>query len=1252
MGVMFSRRLWIVLLACILVLFAPLSGLANSNPTNSKHFIPTDASRNFRQPNSEHEPTNDVITGADTVTYDWPVRIINGTISSGDPGDHWKIPINRGVNGPTGSDDPIKLIILLDDQGISGGGCYMTMYDAEFHELGKSSVANSVFPAVQGNFTIVGQVNSSIYIKVQPNSGSGTGGYQLKVFNTTEDYNPADDDNNRFATAVPVNITVGETFNAEYLDYEWDNADFYTFDAIKGQKIKIDLTILSAACDFDIYLFDGTTPETWIKSSATYAKGGIGSEQIIYLSPTAKTYYLRVVVKIDGTWIGDRGNYKLEITGNLPPFWNSSHEDEYVVEEDSLPIMVLLNQAFFELNPGDVMKFALWDETVGAGAYTGIPTTLNLGNATIELKKNGTTQLPFVRITPKTNKFGNEIIQLRATDEEGELFTFKNITLKITPVNDLPILNGTNLWLNGNNVNPGGSGSKITGFEGKQFETKVTGYDPADPWDTFSFYDNTDLFDIHPKTGAISFLPTFHINGDHTVIITIRDNGTAPNETSTEFTFSIEGGCCSPIVNLLTPKDNGIQYTLEPEFFWEQTNEDFFEQSITYEFFLSTNKNLVTNRDKSTLNATLVNTTYFEITEPLTDKTKYYWTVIPNDGLHLGKCESGVISFETDVVFPKPEVQLKTPKNNQMIETSSVFLTWELYYAGTETVKYDLYFDVSLEGIENRNATPYKAGMSGTSIEIKGLYPDRSYFWQVIPWTPKVQTKRADSEIWSFYVAEKIPKIQLLTPVNQTLQYNDWVKLTWEIDYPKPDDLTSQLTYYSIKSPKKVVKNLTKSESYTIFDLPDDTYYWRIVPFISTGLRGAESEWWSFSIYHSGDMLGTRLLDPVNITIFSQVVTLSWEPIINQDIDYSTLSYDVYLDNSTNIPWEMELVSKNTKSINYLLILPMELGITYYWYVIPHAESEDANIQGFCSSGVVYFELNYDNPKYDINIHMLNKTITLERGNSATVYFELTNHGNRRTNVDISVDHSNGGNINITLKIRRITLGLASKEKLELIILALPNALRNEYTVTIKATTPDDPSIEVKDSMIVTVDGDDPPPVSPPVKDPGSGNWYWAIAAIIVVIVILLSIFIFSKLKRHRLLEHQRREMIVNYVTEHPGEHFRGIQKALQLEVGVIAHHINKLERGEFIKSRQDGQYRRFYPMDAKIDVKLILSHVQENILKWIKRNPGIAGSTIATQIGVDRKLVTYHINVLQNAGFIYTEKLGREKVCYSALGA
>ena len=64
---------------------------------------------------------------------------------------------------------------------------------------------------------------------------------------------------------------------------------------------------------------------------------------------------------------------------------------------------------------------------------------------------------------------------------------------------------------------------------------------------------------------------------------------------------------------------------------------------------------------------------------------------------------------------------------------------------------------------------------------------------------------------------------------------------------------------------------------------------------------------------------------------------------------------------------------------------------------------------------------------------------------------------------------------------------------------------------------------------------------------------------LIIVIFVLIAIFSYTKIKRHRVLEHERRKKIFEYIKEHPGEHFRGIQKALNLEVGVIGHHINKL---------------------------------------------------------------------------------------------
>jgi uncharacterized protein YegL/DNA-binding MarR family transcriptional regulator len=160
-----------------------------------------------------------------------------------------------------------------------------------------------------------------------------------------------------------------------------------------------------------------------------------------------------------------------------------------------------------------------------------------------------------------------------------------------------------------------------------------------------------------------------------------------------------------------------------------------------------------------------------------------------------------------------------------------------------------------------------------------------------------------------------------------------------------------------------------------------------------------------------------------------------------------------------------------------------------------------------------------------------------------------------------------------------------------------------------------------------------------------------SIPFLIFIIVILLTIIIFAytRIKHHKVLEQKRREMIYNYIKENPGEHFRGIQKALGLESGVVGHHVNILEREDLVKSRQDGMYRRFYPMDATIDMGLILTKIQERILSWIKMNPGNSQSNIATTLNINRKVVGYHIKILQDAGFVYTEKEGRESLCFSA---
>jgi DNA-binding MarR family transcriptional regulator len=149
------------------------------------------------------------------------------------------------------------------------------------------------------------------------------------------------------------------------------------------------------------------------------------------------------------------------------------------------------------------------------------------------------------------------------------------------------------------------------------------------------------------------------------------------------------------------------------------------------------------------------------------------------------------------------------------------------------------------------------------------------------------------------------------------------------------------------------------------------------------------------------------------------------------------------------------------------------------------------------------------------------------------------------------------------------------------------------------------------------------------------------------IVVIILILFFYTKLKREQLLDHRIRNKLYAYIQKNPGTHYRKIMDDLDLHMGTTTHHLNMLEQQQYIKSAQDGMYRRFYPYGMQPDHKLILSDVQAKIVDEIKLNPGISQVNIARNIGVARKVVNYHVKILSDAGFIYVETIGRESACY-----
>jgi hypothetical protein len=1071
--------------------------------------------RSPRQPNTDHN-NNDGFSTASIVQYhsSGTTHIQTCSVGGSDTTDFWRLDVDRGThnynnNEVESTSDPVHIIIInsFNETNQPGNGIYMTLYDHDHHKLGVSDIAIEGDPNV---IEVIAQVNQFMYIEVRSNPSTSNFKYILSIIDDTIPTNPAYANNEKFDTAVDVNLTAGKVFNDEeqYLDKGYDFADFYKFNASVNQKIEIDLTMSPLHDDFDLFLYDGKDVSKRVASSEKIGQ----SERIVFFSPAEKLYYLRVGVKnVLDEDLRNQGTYKLTLRGNIPPQWNASFPDKYIMYEDGNKLFIDLPQAYYELNVGDqdLIKIQVWDHSSGqTGEWTEVFDSITYGNVTVTQRMDGS-----IKVTPRKNKFGTDIIKVRATDDLEENYTYRDLKIIVKPTNDAPILNGTNRWLISGGLTPSNDGIRITGKEGQNFECFVTAHEPYDPWDSIILSDNTDLFDINPNSGKISFLATYHFTGTHKIEITAQDNGTPAMNTTREFKFIIEPSESYPEVELVNPTHGSIQFSLFPQFTWRQINPEFEDATINYDVYLSSTRTQIETLDKSVLVASIQDDSAYVPANGLDDKTKYYWTVIPNDGLHLGKCKSGIFSFETNTKIERPIVTLKSPYNNQMVLTDTQTLNWGLEYDGDDKVSYDVYFGVSLEEMEDPLVEP-RATVTKKSYEVKNLYYNRYYFWKIRPFTDKVQGNYSD--IFSFYLAEHAPKIELNSPNNNSIILpQDKIVLSWGINYTHPKQITCIL-YWGISPTFKDVKgiDLGNNRTYTATGLEKRSYYWKVVPYLDD-LRGPESETWVFSMKEIS-VPSAILHSPINTKLYSEVVTLEWHMEYDGYYDPEDIWYEIYLDNSTNVVGEMNrLPLDNYQQTFYNVFLPFEENKTYYWYVIPHLRTDEGAITGECSNGVVYFTFGEPDMIFLLNMNVETNSISIEREARKVINFIVKNLGNQKTTVELSVFSDGEGVLNPTLSKTITILNAGQSENLTLDINIFSNAELKTYNVTVKATAQESTAVYVQKTVTLTVT-DDSVTHTDGKKESKSDDSMLIIliVIIIIIIVVILALFLIMKKKK------------------------------------------------------------------------------------------------------------------------------------------
>ncbi|UCH88316.1 MAG: winged helix-turn-helix transcriptional regulator [Thermoplasmata archaeon] len=169
----------------------------------------------------------------------------------------------------------------------------------------------------------------------------------------------------------------------------------------------------------------------------------------------------------------------------------------------------------------------------------------------------------------------------------------------------------------------------------------------------------------------------------------------------------------------------------------------------------------------------------------------------------------------------------------------------------------------------------------------------------------------------------------------------------------------------------------------------------------------------------------------------------------------------------------------------------------------------------------------------------------------------------------------------------------------------------------------------------------------------------------------------YSRLKKDDVMNSDIRQRIMFQINTNPGIHFKSIQKNVSLGSGALVYHLGVLEREDYIISRREGFYKRFFsrtepagristeqymasaaapavnpaaaplPQMQPQNPGNVTDSIQDRILTVIRIYPGITQTELAPQVGLSVTGVNYHVNVMASAGVIRVQREGKATRLY-----
>lgn len=132
----------------------------------------------------------------------------------------------------------------------------------------------------------------------------------------------------------------------------------------------------------------------------------------------------------------------------------------------------------------------------------------------------------------------------------------------------------------------------------------------------------------------------------------------------------------------------------------------------------------------------------------------------------------------------------------------------------------------------------------------------------------------------------------------------------------------------------------------------------------------------------------------------------------------------------------------------------------------------------------------------------------------------------------------------------------------------------------------------------------------------------------------------------------ENRRLIFNFVSNNPGSHLRKISRDLNIHLSTLRYHLDYLEKKGLIICQNENNLKIYFA-SGKLDSKeKNLTHLlqQKRFRDVILAIIDASGSTswqIAEKLSMKSSTISKYVNILEDRGIVYHEKIGREKRYY-----